>query len=572
VPLVADQHVRRLLKPSNSLERVAALALGTMALILSVATFRMAFRSLSPLPLFDDWGFLEPPSTLQGLFALKSEHRIVLSQLVFLADARLLNGRHVLEFVVNALMLLSLGAAYWAAVKLDLRSTPIHALLAAAIALCFAVSPLTLGVLVWAMHVQNVGINVCALFAFLSLAKSARTRPVGGLAYYVLLAAAMFLGAFASLVSAPGILVSILLIPQAALMGMRRRVVAVLGVVAVASTWYYLHGNSAQGNLIATLMSAPLLVCKFLLAFLGSFITMMLRQSDTVAYPALTMCFGAVSLVVLAINVSLFVGKYRTEQGNGFPDFALFTLTAAAFFLMSAGLVAGGRTTFGMATAYTEHYNMLRALYWANLLISVAACWNAVRVWTFVSTIALCAAIAFAASIPIRNIGLAYRNAALNRAGAAVASEVYDIPAWQPLNIWNRSNPEVLPFQQRQVALLRRTGQSVFYAAPAVWLGRQIGDLPMLDHSCAGSILTARSGTDPKGTYVIVSGWVRAAIGTDKLPQIILADKLGVVSGFGAVGANKIGNADWIGYARLPSAPTDAYILQAGGLCRLVAE
>jgi hypothetical protein len=94
-----------------------------------------------------------------GLFAFKSEHRIVLSQLVFLADGRLLNGRHVAEFVVNALMLLLLGAAYWAAVKLGLRSTPTQALLAAAIVLCFAVSPLTFGVLVWAMHVQNVGIT-----------------------------------------------------------------------------------------------------------------------------------------------------------------------------------------------------------------------------------------------------------------------------------------------------------------------------------------------------------------------------------------------------------------------------
>jgi hypothetical protein len=558
----------RLLKPPASAEWGAACALGIMALVLAVATFLMAFHSLSPLPLYDDWEFLDPSQILPGLFALHAEHRIVLSKLVFLADIRLLHGRHVGEFIVDALALLSLGAAYWCAVKLDPRLAPTRAFLAAAIVVCFAVSPVTLGVLLWAMHVQNVAINVCALFAFLCLAKSARGQA-NGVVHYPLFGAALFLGGFASLVSSPGILIPILMIPEALFLRMRRAATTTIGIVAVASGWYYLHGNPGQGTVLGTLRSAPVLVCKFFLTFLGSFITETLRNSDRVAYPGLTLCFGIVSIVILAMNAFEFVRIYRTDR-NGYPIFGLFTLTAGAFFLISAGLVAGGRATFGAQTAYTEHYNMLRALYWANVLISVPACWNTARAWLLVSALALCAAIAFAVLIPPKRIGLVSRDASLNRGGAAIASDVYDVPAWDTVNIWDHSNKWTIPFEQVQVALLRRTGQSFFNQAPPVWLGRQITDLPVVDHSCPGSILTAEPGTDLQGAYVTVKGWVRATINTDKLPQIVLADGHGVVRGFGAVDANRTGKSGWIGYARLSGAPSDAYVFQAGSLCRLV--
>src|ERR1700722_5668052 len=556
------------LKQSSSVDRMFALCLVVMAVILSAVTFQMGFRNLSPVPSFDDWGFLDPSSLWFGLFALHSEHRIVLSKLVFLADMRFLPGQHIAEFAVDALMLLSLGAAYWGAVKLEPGSNPMRAALAAAIFLCFAISPLTVVVLLWAMHVQNVGVNVCALFAFLCLARSARARPEDKISGYLLLAAAIFFGGFASLVSSPGVLVPILLIPQAALLGMRRRVIAGLALLALASTWYYLHGNPAQGNLIGALKSTPVLVGKFFLAFLGSFVTQALRRSDAVAYLGLTICIGAVSIAILALNTFVFVNRYRNERGS-FPDFALFTLTAAAFYLMSAALVAGGRTSYGISYAYTEHYNILRALYWANLLISVPACWNSVRAWTLVSALALCAAIAFAAWIPGKSAEWAYWSASLNQGGAAIASDVYDVSAWGMVSLWDKSNPSTVPFEESQEALLRRTGQSVFHDTPPLWLARQVKELPILDRSCSGSILTVESGRDLKGTYVTVKGWVRAVRRSNKLPQIVLTDIRGEVRGFGALEPNIIGKVSWVGYARLDGAPGDAYFFQAGELCRL---
>ena len=558
-------------KNSSSMERIAALVTAIMAILLSLATFRMASYSLSPVPLYDDWAFLDPAGVWFGLFALKSEHRIVLSKLVFLADIQFLHGRHLAELAVNAIMLLSLGALYYAAVKLDPISTPTRAVLATFIILIFAISPLTLGVLLWAMHVQNVGVNFFALIAFLCLARSAQTRPEQGSAYYLLLAPSMFCGAFASLVSAPGVLVSILLVLQAAVLRMGRRVISILGIVAIACTWYYLHGNPGQGNFIATLVSTPLLAGRFFLIFLGSFVTQALRHSDTVAYPGLTLCFGLASLLILVTNIYVLVHRCRTK-GPGLPQFAIFTLTATAFFLLSAGLVAGGRTVFGISFAYTEHYKILRALYWGNLLISVPACWTTPRAWTITGAIALSAAVCFAAELPEERIGLAYRNASLNQAGAAIASVVYDPSAWQLVNTWDNANPATGRFQQTQAELLQRTRQSVFYDAPSAWLGRQIQDLPHVNHTCSGSMVTSESSADRIGPYVIVKGWVRAAIRTDKLPQIILVDSLGTVRGFAAVEAMKTKKSNWIGYARLAAAPADAYLFQAGAVCHLVGS
>jgi hypothetical protein len=176
---------------------------------------------------------------------------------------------------------------------------------------------------------------------------------------------------------------------------------------------------------------------------------------------------------------------------------------------------------------------------------------------------------AFAAWIPGKSAEWAYWSASLNHGGAAIASDVYDVSAWGMVNLWDKSNPSTIPFEESQVALLRSTGLSVFHDTPPLWLGRQVKELPILDRSCSGSILTVEPGKDLKGPYLTVKGWVRTVQRTDKLPQIVLSDSRGVVRGFGALEPNIIGKVGWVGYARLDGAPGDAYFFQAGELCRL---
>ena len=148
-----------------------------LAAVIAGSTIVVAYPSLSPLPLFDQWGFIEPSYVWQTLFDVHSEHRIVLSKLVFLADLCLLGGRNIAEYVVTAMMLLAIGGVYWAAVGLDRFASWANRALVAAMVICFAISPLTIGVLLWGMHVQNVGVNLFAGAAFFLLALGASKDP-----------------------------------------------------------------------------------------------------------------------------------------------------------------------------------------------------------------------------------------------------------------------------------------------------------------------------------------------------------------------------------------------------------
>ena len=180
---------------------------------LAVTTLIMAWRNLSPLPLFDQWAFVDPSSDWHGLFDVHSEHRIVLSKLVFIADLRLLGGKNIAGYFANAFMFLAMGGIYWAAVGLDRAPTWARRTLAASLLIAFTTSPLTIGVLLWGMHVQNIGVNVFAALAFLLLAKAA-AKPTPT-ARYLTLWLAIASAFIATFTSASGLLSPFLLIAEA---------------------------------------------------------------------------------------------------------------------------------------------------------------------------------------------------------------------------------------------------------------------------------------------------------------------------------------------------------------------
>jgi len=550
---------------SPTADVVAAVILMVLAAVIAGTTIVVAYPSLSPLPLYDQWGFLEPSYIWRALFDVHSEHRIVLSKLVFLADLCLLGGRNIAEYVVTAMMLLAIGGVYWAAVGLDRLASWAHRALAAAMVICFAISPLTIGVLLWGMHVQNVGVNLFAVVAFFLLALGASKGPAGGARYGALSLAIVF-AIFAAFTSANGLLVSFLLIVEAVGLRLRRRETACIAAGAVLAAALFLHGNTAQGNAMATITTAPRGVAKFFFLFLGSIVPQAMTLSDTVMLQPLVFAVGLASVAVLALNALVYV---RRSRGGACEGLAVFSLVCGMFFVSSAGLVAAGRYPFGIYHAYTEHYNILRVLYWANLLLSIGACWKTPRAWQLLGALAICAAVVFCREIPIRTSGLKYRDAALNASAAAIATEVYDVGAWSGVNNWNESNPETRPFMRRQAELLRQNNWSVFHDAPATWAGRDIQELPLADASCAGAITQSQPHSDQKGRYQIVLGWINHPVASDKEPQIVLVDGSGKIIGFGAVGAVRDGQAEWKGYARSEIAPAGAYLFFGGALCPL---
>jgi hypothetical protein len=240
--------------------------------------------------------------------------------------------------------------------------------------------------------------------------------------------------------------------------------------------------------------------------------------------------------------------------------------------LISAALVATGRTPLGIGHAYTEHYNILRVLYWANLLISIPACWGLGQGLRISATLGTCAALALTIHIHDRMIELQYRLAALNWAATALATDVYDPVAWHSLNRWDEENHDAVEFMQAQGALLRGHHLSIFHDGPAAWLGENLSQVPLSNSGCAGRISTSSSQTDRKGTYQVVTGQVRNEISDDKDPQIILTDHSGTIIGFGAVEADRSSVTKWKGYARSDMEPAAAYLYDGGTLCKLVGS
>jgi hypothetical protein len=536
-----------------------------IGVIVASWTLKAAYRNLSPLPLFDQWAFTDPASDWKGLFEVHNEHRIVLSKLVFIADLQIFGGRNVADYAITAAMLLAMGGLFYAAVGLDRSTNWTHRLLAAATVICFTISPLTIGVLLWGMHVQNVGVNLFAGIAFFLLAVAAM-RPPYSTGRYVGLSLAIVSAAVATFTSASGLLAVFLLIVQAAVLRFGWRQVSCIAISLVVSAVLYLHGNTAQGNATGAVHASPVGVARFFVLFLGSLIPQAVDLSDVPRDGRLVSIIGLASIVVLAANALAYFVRARREKFDGF---ATFSLTFAAFLLGSAALVSAGRLPFGFDHAFTEHYNILRTVYWVNLLVSIPACWKSAGAWRLCAILAIAASIFICMEIRIRDDGLKWRAAALNHAGGAIAAEVYDLGAWGSVNNWNLTSPLTYSFMKEQAELLRRNSDSVFHDAPAKWLGQNVRDLPVSAATVPGGIVESAGHHDPFGPYQSVNGVIDVPYRIQLDPEIVLVDPSGKIIGFGAMTPPADPFTKWYGYARSPTAPADAYFVSGGKLTRV---
>jgi hypothetical protein len=536
---------------------------------IACSTLAAAWHSLSPLPLYDQWAFTDPAASWQTLFAVHNEHRIVLSKLTFIADQRLLGGRNIADYLVTAFMLLVMGGLYFVAVGLDRSTNWSCRMFAAAVAVCFTVSPLTIGVLLWGMHVQNVGVNLFAGIAFFLLIFAA-AKPSGTARRTFWLSLAVASGAVATFTSASGLLAAFLLIIEAAVLRFGWREIACIAVCAVVAAFLYLHGNTAQGNASGAVHASPIGVARFFLLFLGSLIPQAVDLSDVPRFGRLVSIIGLASIVLLGLNALIyFIRARRRMAGGNSNGFALFCLTFAAFLLGSAALVSAGRLPFGFDHAFTEHYNILRTVYWVNLILSIPACWTGSAAWRLTAVVAIAASIIVCMEIRLRDEGLKWRAASLNHAGGAIGAQVYDMGAWASVNNWNLTSPATYPFMKQQDEFLRQNRYSIFHDAPAAWSGRDIHTLPTTQRPVRGSITKSEAHADPSGAYQSVSGWIDVPYQIDRDPEIVLVDASGKIIGFGAMTPQPGPHTDWHGYTRSATAPADAYFYAEGKLTRL---
>jgi hypothetical protein len=547
----------------NILQRTADFAVAICALVIASCTLVIGYRGLSPLPLFDQWGHLDPRMCIEHLFDLHNEHRIALTKLLFAADTWLFGGRNLLEFFVTGSLFVSIAVIYWQAARFKEGLDKYQGLLVFGVMLCFTLNPLTVGSLLWAMHVQNSGVYFLAILAFWLIALSSSHRTKTGSLSLLLLAATT--GVVATFTSANGLLVGIFLVIEGFALGIGLPAIAILITSALGAIMLFLHGNPATGSVLSAILSNPLEIGKFFLIFLGSIVRQATTVSDTPVAESLALVLGFLSIVFILVHLVVCV-SHRRHRG---PErFSVFSLVVSLFLLASAVLISVGRTRFGITQAYTEHYNLLRVLYWANLLISIVAVTEMKQMWNVLRMLGLASAVIFVLEIPIRADGMRYRDAALNQSAAALASDVYDPAPWHLINLWDESNLPVVAFMKQQVRYLRQNHLSIFHDQPAKWLGGPIEGLPGGATSCPGGILTAHNSSDDKGSYQVLDGWVRQTVRSDREPQIIVTGPFGNVIGFGAISADRSGAARWTGYAR--SAPAQLYFLDSGTFCRLV--
>ena len=351
-------------------------------------------------------------------------------------------------------------------------------------------------------------------------------------------------------------------------MRFRKRDLGILAIGAAVIGVIFLRGGTAQGHALTTALAAPFDAVKFFFLFLGSIAPQVVTFSDAVQYEAPAFLLGLASVALLIANTVVFARSYREGSRDGF---ALFSLVSGYFLLIAAGLVSLGRAPLGMPYSYSEHYNLLRVFYWSNLLVSIPACWGTARSWHVASALGLCGGLMMATLLPVRAGQLVSRRLALNVSGAAVMAEVFDPEAWGKNNDWLNMDADHEEFAAAQTASLRRRELSLFHEPAARWLGQNTKNLPAFDHSCAGSILTSRPGMDRHGPYSVVTGWVRTTRQSDKMPQLVLVDRYGRVTGYGAIGARNT-VAQWTGYSRSVEPPSDAYLLEGGRLCRLLGS
>ena len=299
---------------------------------------------------------------------------------------------------------------------------------------------------------------------------------------------------------------------------------------------------------------------------MGSIIPQAVTLSDAVVHQPLVISLGLAAVLLLALNTLVYLRRYDRQSPDGL---AIFTLTFGLFLLISAALVSAGRFRFGFDHAYTEHYNILRVIFWANLLFSIPACWNTTRAWRVFAALALAATIVLCTEIPSRIDGLRYRAAALNNAASAIAAGVYDMGPWRAVNQWNETDPTVYNFMQSLVDSLRQNNRSIFNDAPSAWMGRNIHDLPTTAATIGGAITQTQSHTDVLGPFETVSGWTTQPLATSKQPEIVLTDPTGKIIGFASCYVMPTAPTLWSGYARSNIAPTTAYLFTNGTLSPL---
>ncbi len=346
----------------------AAVALAGYAALFAVVTAVAAWRTFTPVPIWDMWGALEFYADVrdgagwQAWWRLFNEHRIVLSKALFWMEYRWFGGTQAFLIAVNYLLVASSIATFWAFLKARLgpmsRTTAVMVL-----------SLLSVWLLSW---VQQENLT----WAFQSQFFLAQWLPLAGL--YCLyratqapqdvrwFAGGCALGVLSIGTMANGIMALPMMALYAAVVRMGWRRMTVLAVLAALGIGIYMADFVAPADrpgLLTMLQTRPLGVMQYTLQYLGSPFQHLARRMQPVW---ISQAFG-VLLTVLAL--ARLVPALRAPRTHALE---LSLLTFVAFVAGTAFVTASGRLQIGMDSSLTSRYTTPSMMAWAALAVLYA--------------------------------------------------------------------------------------------------------------------------------------------------------------------------------------------------------
>ena len=514
-------------------------------LITVAVTVHMVATTYSALPYSDAWtevnaavrgtNLLSP----QWLWQQHNEHRIVLPKLFLAADFLLFRYRQT--FCLTSILFIQaahLVLLSWALWVLGGWRGAVWRTAVGAIAFALF-CPSQWENFVWGFQTCFVLPGLLATLSFVGLAllKHADDSPLERRSWnFLLLSIVAALGAQYSL--ANGNLVWPLLIGGALYMRLRRREALVYVLCGVISTAAFFHNyvlSSTPGGL-ANSLHAPLSVCTFTFAYLGSVWTSQVAAAAILGGAA------------FAASVLLAVFLRSMERSRGLYVVLVLSLLFGAG---TAATTAVARLQFGMTQAFTSRYQTPALLFWAELfllllLAAVEKRWSvSALVFVEICLIAMFARGAYLARYPIRQAR--WHGFQINAAGAALLSGVEDARQFHYGAVDVRHIAEDAPYlkQQKLSIFAGRFGDMIgVQATPTFSLANTAG--------CGGAI---QSVTQLSSDGFRISGWAWD-FARRKPPSHIVVVQENRIVGVGAVGdwrptiraVNSYMNTSFIGF------------------------
>ncbi len=352
-----------------SKDKTLVVAAGALASLIFGLAVVGAFRSYSPVPLWDMWdgyiGFFErvTEGDWSAWWAQHNEHRIVLARLLFWADLRWFGGASWFLIVVNY-VLVGLGALVFWLILRDavsaVKSTANKAVLGLFI---------TAWLFLWMQH-QNL------TWGFQSAFILAQLLPLCALYWlhksvaddhgrHFLVACGFGLASVGTMAN------SILVLPLMACYALFTRQsavrVGVLAALSVVTLYFYFHDYHApshHGSLSQALKENPSGLLQYVLLYLGSPFYYLLGQG------AFGRLIALVTGLILVVSSAWFAIKSLRQ-----PREATLQLALLFFILYIGGTAlgtAGGRLIFGVDQALSSRYTTPALMVWAALLVLYA--------------------------------------------------------------------------------------------------------------------------------------------------------------------------------------------------------